>query len=337
MLLISLTGTLLVWKEDYLRLTLPEARVAFTPTPAALAQIGVRAEAAFASEDILNIAFPTSALPLAKVTMYPDKYAYLDSQGEIIDVWQGNGRPEEWLYDLHHRLLLEDTGLLIVGFGAMAMVILLLAGMLAWWPMRRGFRLGFVPRSTERAQLRKSHRNLGIVLALPFLLTLVSGITLVFPQDVEELLLEDIRTTQEYSDQMVEQLDGITGAGSGDWLPALERSLAVFPGAAIRSAQVPSDFSYYRIIGLQQTDEWSPLGMSRVYIDSEAGYMDIRIDNQALPTIERAYNALYPLHTGRMETLWYKLFLSLSGLGVATLSVLGLISFVQRFVAQAPA
>src|SRR5690606_16016655 len=120
----------------------------------------------------------------------------------------------------------------------------------------------------------------------------------------EEILLGEIRMSQEYSDRMVEQLDDITGAGTGDWQPALERSLAVFPGAAIRSAQVPGDFSYYRIIGLQQAGEWSPLGMSRVYIDSEAGYMDIRIDNQALPAIERAYNALYPLHTGRMDTLW---------------------------------
>lgn len=38
-LLVSVTGTLLVWKAEYLRLTVPAARIEFEPTPEALARI----------------------------------------------------------------------------------------------------------------------------------------------------------------------------------------------------------------------------------------------------------------------------------------------------------
>jgi len=42
--------------------------------------------------------------------------------------------------------------------------------------------------------------------------------------------------------------------------------------------------------------------MSRVYVDAPGGWMDVRYDATALPLIERAYNAVYPLHTGELES-----------------------------------
>ena len=332
--MISLSGSLLVWKRDYLRLTIPEARVPFDPTPENLARIAERVEAGFEAHEVMAFYFPTGKLSLATLAVYPETYAYLDVEGNIVDQWQGNGRPEEWLFDLHHRLLLADTGLLIVGFGAMAMFMLMVTGVIVWWPTRRAFRLGLWPGDSSRQQLIRSHRNLGIVLALPFTLVLVSGVILVFPAQSEELLLSQARSTQEYSDRMMEGVDDIHGDGSGDWVPSFERALAVFPGARIRSVQLPTTFSYYRVIGLQQPGEWNPLGMSRVYIDAVEGYMDIRMDSQAYPAIERAYNALYPLHTGRLDAFWYRCLLTLVGLGLALLGTMGLLGFIRRYYSK---
>lgn len=332
MMLVSLTGTLLVWKQEYLWLTVPEARVDFTPDAASLALIGRSVDALFADEQVFNVQFATRELPLTQVQMADNHFAYLDSQGRLVDAWTGNGRFEEWVYDLHHRLLLADTGLDIVGVGAMLMSVLVLIGVVAYWPFRKGFRLGILPRDLGRPQLTKAHRNGGILLALPFLLTLITGIALVYPGQAEDLLLEDIRSSEAYSNAMVEQLDSISGGDSGAWLPALERAEAVFPGAVIRSAQVPGDFSYYRILGLQQAGEWNRQGMSRVYIDAAGGYMDIRMDAQGYPLLERAYNALYPLHTGKMNSLLYKLWLTLVGLGVFALAGMGLYSFVRKYL-----
>jgi uncharacterized iron-regulated membrane protein len=69
--------------------------------------------------------------------------------------------------------------------------------------------------------------------------------------------------------------------------------------------------------------------MSRVYIDADGGYMDVRFDATTLPLVERAYNAAYPLHTGKLESLAYKVLLTASGLLIAILSSLGLLSFIK--------
>lgn len=334
LMLSSFTGTLLVWKNDYVKFITPEAQVDFTPTPRSLAQIAAAVEAQFDNNEILNIQFATAEFPLTKITLYDTNYAYLDSTGKVVDQWYMNDRFEEWLYDLHHRLLLEDLGLTITGLAALALIILVLLGVITFIPLRRQFNKGVVPATLKRPELISSHRNLGILLALPVLVTLITGVTLAFPFQVEDLLLDELRQTQEYSDAMVEGLDDISGEAAGDWLPAMERTLAVFPGATIRSASAPNGFSIHRIIGVQQPGTWNRNGLSLTYIDEELGYMDLRIDAQNFPLIERLVNAGYPLHTGNTGSLLYKLWLSLVGLGVFLLSTMGFTSFIKGKLRQ---
>jgi len=333
LILSSVTGTLLLWKDEYVMLTIPEARVNFTPEPRALARIAAAIEATFENNDILRIQFATAEFPLSKVTLYDTNYAYVDIDGRVVEQWHMNDRIEEWLYDLHHRLLLDDIGLTIVGLAAIALVILVLLGVITFIPLRRLFSRGIWPAGLSSGALVISHRNLGIVLALPLLLTLVTGITLAFPFEVEELLLEDLRRSQEYSDAMVVGIDDITGPGTGDWLPAMERTLAVFPGAVIRTASVPSGFSAHRIIGVQQPGAWNRTGLSLAYIDEELGYMDLRIDARGVPLVERLVNLGYPLHTGKTGSMLFKLFMTFCGLGIACLSLFGLVSFIKRKLA----
>jgi uncharacterized iron-regulated membrane protein len=328
-LLSSLTGVLLVWKQTYLKLVIPEARVEFVPEPAALARIVESIEAQFDVDDIGLIQLATRDFPLTKVTLADTRYAYVDVEGNIVAQWFMNERWEEWLYDLHHRLLLGNRGLAIVGFIGLAMMLLVIAGVVSFWPMRRGLRLGIRPKGAERTHLLVTHRNIGVFEALPFLLTLATGAVLAFPFQTEAWLLDPVRRTQEYSDSLIENLDDISGENSGEWLPAMTRALATFPAGEVRSVTVANRASPYRIIGVKQPDEWHPDGMSRVYIEAASGYMDVRFDAVSLPGVERAYHAVYPLHTGKLDSLPYKLFLTLSGLLAATLASLGLVCFLR--------
>jgi hypothetical protein len=162
------------------------------------------------------------------------------------------------------------------------------------------------------------------------LLSLVTGAVLAFPEQSQQLLLEPLRP-DDYGEQFGEQLDAVSGPGTGDWLPALQRAQSVFPGAAIRSANFAGSLVENRVIGLQQPGELNPQGLNKVYIEARGGYMDVRIDNQALPWPERAYNAAYPLHTARFDNLGYKLLMTASGLLVSLISVLGVVGFIAGF------
>src|SRR5690606_15932000 len=156
---------------------------------------------------------------------------------------------------------------------------------------RRGFRQGLWPRNMSRRQLQVSHRNLGVVLFLPLVLILLTGAMLAFPVKIDRWLLDPMRRSGDYGENFVEGVDTIVGAESSGWLAALERAQAVFPEATIRSARVPNAGSFYRIIGLQQPDDWHPYGLSTVYVDATEGYMDLRIDALTLPLVERSVNA----------------------------------------------
>jgi uncharacterized iron-regulated membrane protein len=329
-LIIGLSGTLLLWKQSYLWLTIPVARADFEPTPEALAVIAADIEARYADRNILQIQFPTERLALAKVVFPEAQYAYVAANGNVIDEWVLNERIEEWLYDLHHRLLLGSTGLRLTGAAGLALMALVILGLIAWWPLRRGFGRGLWPRRAARPFLLRAHRNIGILIALPFGLSIATGVLLAFPDWIEDRL-EPMRRTDEYNAAMLEGLDDISGAGTGDWLPALRRALATFPDGKIRTATVPNAFSSYRVIGIQQAGEWHPLGSSQVYIDAPEGYMDVRIDAARLPAIERAYNAAYPLHTGRLDFLPYRLLLTASGLALIAAVIFGLTGFLRQF------
>jgi uncharacterized iron-regulated membrane protein len=122
----SVTGTLLLWKPEYLELTIPAARADFDPTPEALAPPIEKIEAQLDPNEIVRIQLPTRDLAVAKVTMFDTHYAYVDTQGNIVDEWFLNERWEEWLYDLHHRLLLGNAGLTIIGFVGMTMLLVAL-------------------------------------------------------------------------------------------------------------------------------------------------------------------------------------------------------------------
>jgi uncharacterized iron-regulated membrane protein len=166
-LLISLTGTLLVWKQEYLKWDLPQARADFVPSPEALAVIATAAEAQFKPNAITQIDFATENFALTKVLLSDHSLAFLDTRGRLVGQWAMNTRFEDWLYDLHHRLLLGTMGLTIAGLSGLLMALLVVAGVISYWPMRRGWGRGFWPRHSSRSDLQASHRNIGIVEALP--------------------------------------------------------------------------------------------------------------------------------------------------------------------------
>lgn len=309
----------------------PNIEHEFTATPELFARLATRVEETFENNEIAQIAFPTADFPLTKVTLSESRYAYFDLDGNVLDLWVQNERWEEWLYDLHHRLLLDDFGLTLIGLAALTMAILVLAGLITFWPFRRGFRQGVWPKNSSRPRLLISHRNLGVIVVLPLLMTLVTAAVLAFPEQAEYYLLEPFRG-DDYSLDFSDNVDDISGGNSGDWLPVLQRAQASFPDASIRTAEVPNSFYSSRVIGLQQKGELHPEGLSKIYIDGNEGWMDLRIDSQIQHISERIYNMAYPLHTGKAGSYFYKIFLTLSGIGVFLLAMLAVISFIKKYI-----
>ena len=102
-----------------------------------------------------------------------------------------------------------------------------------------------------------------------------------------------------------------TPKSSAPYLPKVPRSLSV-------------------VHGLRNKDEWAEAGNSRVHITGYDGMMSMRIDALQLPAGERFYQAMRTLHIGDYRGWFYKLFLSITGVGMLSIGLLGFLSFCQK-------
>jgi uncharacterized iron-regulated membrane protein len=325
LLVIALSGTVLVWKDSYLRLIFPQPQHVFdVATMTSLAQA---AEEAFGADNLIEARINENT-NLTRLTLRDGRGAYLSSSGAVVDFWGLNGRPEDWLLDLHHRFLSGTRGLYVAGVIGIASLLMLVLGMVAYWPARRAWRQGLRLRGTDRKHLLAAHRNSGILLAVPLFVLILSGVFITFPTTSTALLLS-FSDPDAYGETFGDGVDDLEGRAEATWPRAIARASAVFADAQITALSWPNGGNE-RAIYFRTTQEWNVTGNSSVQITSPGGYMDLRIDARELPLGERAYNLLKALHTSQIGGTLYALVQTVLGLGLAWLAALGFISFIRK-------
>ena len=94
-----------------------------------------------------------------------------------------------WLYELHMQLLAGDVGGQVVGWSGVALLLLLISGVVAWWP-RGSWRkaLAFKRDAAPIRRLRDVHK-LSALWSMPLLFVLVAtGVLLALPSVTQMLL-----------------------------------------------------------------------------------------------------------------------------------------------------
>lgn len=312
---LALSGTLLVFKTEYLKLVLPEARQEADLSADALANITRQADERF-GEEMTAIVFAEPDFGLHRVYLQDGGGAYLNGDGDVVAVFEKNGRIEEWLFDLHHHLLAGPVGESVASIVGLLTILLVIGGVVAFWPMRRGLRRGLQAESLARAEARSLHRNLGLLAATPTVIAALSGAMLGFPAATKALLTAgaDAPRPTILSSEMRD--------GSA---PALIEQADPHLGS-VRIA-VPERDGRAAFIRLKQRTEWHPNGRTVLRAD-EVGLL--MVDAEALPLGERIANAAYPVHAGKLKSTAARLALFAGGLVLTLTTFIGLVSFLQR-------
>jgi uncharacterized iron-regulated membrane protein len=323
MLTISLTGVILVWKKEYLWLSVDGAREVVDTS--IVANAIERIETSYARDEVIFIQLYSEDLSIHKVFLTDRRYAWHNQRGDRIQVWSGNQRWEDFFLDLHHRFLLGNTiGLNIAGFGGLLALPLLLLGVMLWWPRRKLLSLGIKPKSFSRSALMISHANIGAIFSLPIVVLIITGVILVYPTESRFVILESIGAD---SPAIVERLNYDASGGLPSWSTAIQMAAQEFPQSDIRSVQPSSTQSTMKSVNVQQKDGWHRLGRSSLIFHANGDLVVKDELEQARAT--RVFDFSYPLHTAKLG-LAYRLFVSLIGLGFAFLSLLGLVTYLKR-------
>ncbi|MET0587857.1 MAG: PepSY-associated TM helix domain-containing protein [Novosphingobium sp.] len=325
--LLGLSGAILVHKDAWVRL--PHASDAqVTDTAAVAATVTRIMDAPGARPE--GIIFASENFGLHRLSFKDDAGAYADQAGTIVVQWQSQWeRPELWLFDFHHHLFAGDGGETVIGVAGLCGLFFVVSGAILWWRTRKTFEFRLWPKRMTRSAILRQHRDLGIVVAPLLMLSLYTGVTMVFRPTTALVLgptapatiARVMKPPKPIKAKIAEQLD---------WATMVRTAREKFPDAEFRVLSLPRKDNGLIALRMKQPAEWLPNGRTTLYFAADtARLVDVR-DALALPPQVRGYNLLYPLHAAKVGGFAYRLVMTVSGLALTLLGSLTVWSFWFR-------
>lgn len=310
--ILGLTGAILVWEGAWIGL--PGAD---DPVVERFDQLGLIANQA-AANGALRITFASEEIGLHHVARESGAGAYLRQDGSQIASWTSQwDRPELWLFDLHHHLFAGETGEVVAGIAGLFGLMFVVTGSILWWRSRRAFRPRLWPRRLAPGPIVSHHRDVGILAAPLLIVSLVTGVAMLFAPVRQALV------GVEHRPKIVK-----TATGIGDAHAALSAAKAYFPDARLRRIVFPSKPGDPIVVRMRQPFEWTPNGRTQL---SFAASGQVTIEDSAAANGSAAFaEKFYPVHSGKVGGLLWKLAMTASGLALAMLGMLATWSFWAR-------
>lgn len=316
LVVIGLSGAVLVFREDAVRLAAP---VASSPETLGGALEAIERNHPGAARILLAASNGSSPHRLYRA----DGAGYVTQAGE--DFQPGAGRWIDVVAGLHRNLLVGPTGRLVVGLAGVAAVLLILSGLVVWAPAWRAFRLRLWPASAQRRDLVSTHRDLGALMALPLFLFCATGVTASFSEQTGKVLAKAL---PQVSVPPPPELQA--GPGDIDWPRTLAAVHARFPDGAVRMIQWPGEPGAPAVIRLSQPGEWASSDFALVLVDPGTSRILFAGPSESVPRGASVQASLDALHAAAVGGRAYDALAVLSGLTLAALGVLGLWSFLIK-------
>jgi uncharacterized iron-regulated membrane protein len=327
---IGLSGTALLWEDSWILLDGANDAPASSP-----AELGSAIEIAIETAPGLSrITFAGDEIGLHQAIYADGGGAYIAQDGTVVDRWAGPwGRPELWLFDLHHHLLAGETGETITGVLGMLLLAFAITGTILWWRTRKTFRFRLWPARYTASAIVRHHRDLGVIASPLLILTAVTGTLMVFPA-ISSVLLSPIAEPNSQPTLP----DGLAPADRDtDWKRVMANAQSTYPLGAARRLMMPKQSGQPIAIRFRQDFEWTPNGRSYVWIAPETGAVIATDDPANGDRASAIVEKFYPLHAGKVGGLAWRIALTFAGFALTVLGLLASWSFWTAKIGSRPA
>lgn len=257
---------------------------------------------------------------------------YIDpGTGQILGTLTGDSFTN-WLSDFHHNFFLkEHNGANLVGITGIALFVILLTGIVLWWPGLKNMLRGFTLRKTSNRYVRHLdiHRVFGISW-VPFLLV-VSLTGALFPFGKDVLMLFDVKTTTSPSkDKLVAEPLPTGFLPLDDLILAARNQLADGKVTQVRMPKKAAPGEKEGVVEIRMSHQYDPsnasTGNARVWVDPYSAKVIAVTDDVTDSSFASLYQTwLFPLHTGRIGGLFTQILYAIGGLVPSMLMITGLV------------
>nr|WP_316639718.1 PepSY-associated TM helix domain-containing protein [uncultured Roseateles sp.] len=230
------------------------------------------------------------------------------------------------LFEIHSALLMNETGKPLLALLALAYLVLLMGGLVLWWPRRwRQALVLKLDRGTLRA-LFDLHRGGGALLGLLIAVPVLSGAYMAWRP-----LSQAVTALSGQAVQAAPQAPRLAAPVPGLSLDAMvDVARARFGGAPVGYVQVPAGPGKPVRVRLLLADDPHPNGLSSVWLHPHSGAVLATHRWDELDPGARAYSVIYPLHTGELGGLGHTVLNGLLGFALAGLCGSGIYLWWKR-------
>lgn len=223
------------------------------------------------------------------------------------------------LFKFHSSLFLPKTGRAILAVLSISYLLLLVSGVVLWWPKRWPPSLRIVLNKGLLRGLFDLHRTGGVVLGLVIAVSVTSGAYMAWkPLGDGVNALAGVAAVKPPK---------VPPAGTGVPPMPLDQIVAIgmaqVPGAQVAFIQVPADGRTPLRMRVRVADDPHPKGLTSVWLHPVTGDVLGVTRWDKLDPGARAIAVLYPLHTGELGGPLHEALMCLGGLAFGMLAVTG--------------
>lgn len=332
----GITGSALVFRNELDAVLHPHLlRAQPGPVRLGLDPVLAAAQTAHPGERPARVQMPRTPAETYEITMAgPDPLqVYVDPyRGTVLGARRESETLPNVLFEIHHTLLAGEAGERVLGITALLLLLVVLTGIVVWWPgWRAGWRRFVRAVSVRmggswRAVTFDLHRALGFWTIGFLTVVAVTGASLVFHE------------------RFMAGLDWITGSPPRPVAPAVvpvqgarptvqsmvDRADAAIDGGQVTYVMLPASPTAPLTVRKKTEEELHPSGRNFVYLDPGTGRVLAAEAARTAHAGTRAYNVLYPVHIGRWGGLPSRILHVLLGLTPAILLVSGALMWWNR-------
>lgn len=326
--LLALSGTVLAWQGELLRWQHPEMFRHAPPTVEQRAAVLRRIHETSWPAPLRSVELPNAELPVWQVALAGEVRVYLDpADGRELLVRSKADDPVLWLRDLHTHMLTGKNGEAALGVVGLAELLLVLIGLVLWWPRRGHWR--HVVRMYAQPPTRRWrswHQSIA-ALAFPLLLlSTLTGVTLIY-KDTTRTALAALFGDRSRPPKapVVEPRDVPL-----QWAASLAAAQAALPAAELRRIAMPDAKNAALTIRARGPAEWNAVGRSVIVVDPYTATVLSVYDAQTQGGGAKLVDKIYPVHSGGVGGLPWQLMIAVTGVLPAFFLVTGFLFWRTR-------